>query len=112
MNDQDIEELTESIQSCLAVCKEMSEKLIEHRGHMAAIELSIIAIAEQLAASGTINGKQASNRMLELSKAIEPPAFLEKIGKHIDARALRLRQLQGPEGPRPPRGSRPKLVQD
>lgn len=104
------EELPDLMQDMLRVQGDMAERLIEHRGYILAVELSFLAVVEQLSASGLVNARQAADRLIELSKQIEPPRFREKIESTVAATAKRLSALGEPKGPRPPRGSKPRIV--
>ena len=104
------DDLSDIMADMLKIQGDMAAKLVEHRGHIVAVEFAVLAVIEQLSASGLVNSRQAADRLIELSKTIDHKRFLEKIEPQINATASLLRSLGEPKDPRPPRGSKPHIV--
>lgn len=102
--------LSALMEETLRVQKDITETLIKHRSHILSLEFAVLAIAEQLVASGNFDSQKAAVRLVDLAQKIEPPQFRELAQPQSDRLAKKLLALSGPETPRPPHGSKPRIV--
>ncbi len=102
------EDLVSLMEETLGVQRKMAESIIHQRAEIIAVQNAVLAIAEQLSASGSLDVQIASKRLLEMSDALTPQK-MKDLGV-IQRFAERLHRLQKPLDPLTPAGSKPRSV--
>lgn len=108
----DVTGLMDLMDDVLKVQKKMGQSLPNQRGHIIAVQLAVLAIAEQLAEAGLLDPAKAGQRMFDLIKTIEPDRMQEQVKPYAALFAARLDQMSTkPRNPTPP-GTGLRLVVD
>lgn len=102
--------LAEINQDTLAIQSKMAESLLNQRGHIYALELAVLAIAEQLVEAGHLDAGRAAERLLTMSEELKPPALKKKLAPQINFFAARLDSLSRPTQPPKPRARKLRVV--
>lgn len=103
-------ELADGLIDQTDIQKKMAQSLIDQRAQIISLQFAVLAVAEQLAAAGNLDASLAAQRIFDMAKTVEPEKMRAAVKPKATLLAARLDALSSPTTPRPPRGSRPRIV--
>lgn len=103
-------DLTETMLDTNSIQSRMAKSILDQRAQITSLQFAVLAIAEQLVADGHLDASKAGQRIVDMAKQIDPEKMRDVVRPKAALLAARLDSLGGPVTPRPPRGTKPRVV--